>query len=289
MKQEYTQYNFLSQKYKKEVNKKTDLMKNTSLEDFCSYLLKETFDTNADYNIKTPLSDEDIEKCENILLLSEFLFLKKKCSQYFLPDKKLIDFLVNSVREYDCELCSILPDAGIVNFPVKCNIPPIIFSKIKATFDDGTQGEALHVFQKRGLTSGYGIDYLCVPIIKKSQLAITVTETLINQSRIMANIIMGLCLYIKCFPFSVHDGLPEGCRHPGYYNFSNCKSVSIAPEILESDNRSVTPHIRSGHFRLLQDERYKNKRFQVIFVRECFVKGTAKTVEDINERKLINE
>ena len=96
-------------------------------------------------------------------------------------------------------------------------------------------------------------------------------------------LVAGLCLYKKCFPYAVRNGVPNDCLNQNYYE--RPQTISIAREILESDERTVTPHIRSGHFRLLQSERFKKKRFQVVFVKGCFVKGQAKTIEDINERK----
>jgi len=37
-------------------------------------------------------------------------------------------------------------------------------------------------------------------------------------------------------------------------------------------------HFRRGHFRVLKSERFVNKRWQSVFVRQTFVGGEAKTV-----------
>jgi hypothetical protein len=92
------------------------------------------------------------------------------------------------------------------------------------------------------------------------------------------NLISGFISYISCFPEMVHDGVPTGIIHPAHYK--HCKSFHVSP-LIEHDRGSATPHFRSGHFRILSSERFTHKRYQVIFIKECFVKGEAKTVEGI--------
>jgi len=49
-------------------------------------------------------------------------------------------------------------------------------------------------------------------------------------------------------------------------------------DVIDNDARIVTPHFRSGYFRHLSSDFYKNKKGQIIFIHETFVKGTAQTV-----------
>ena len=47
------------------------------------------------------------------------------------------------------------------------------------------------------------------------------------------------------------------------------------------------PHMRRGYFKCLSSDFYKNKRGQIIFIRETMVKGKSKTVDmSDDERKL---
>jgi hypothetical protein len=88
----------------------------------------------------------------------------------------------------------------------------------------------------------------------------------------------GILAYMACFPDCIHEGLPEGIQHPAH--FKKIKSFRVMPQI-EHEHGNITPHFRSGHFRVLSSEKFTKKRFQVIFIKECFVKGEAKTVEGI--------
>lgn len=88
----------------------------------------------------------------------------------------------------------------------------------------------------------------------------------------------GLAMYWSCFPETVKDGVPEDLKHTAYHNNPVNKTVSVSPEIFHGDHASPTAHFRKGHFRCLRSEKFKNKRFQVVFVHETFVNGKAKTV-----------
>lgn len=87
----------------------------------------------------------------------------------------------------------------------------------------------------------------------------------------------GLMLYISCFDNVLVDGVPEDMKHKG--RFRTEKSFCLIPrkEIMGAGH-VVSPHFRNGHFRLLTSPKFVNKRGQTVFVSECFVKGTAKTV-----------
>lgn len=55
----------------------------------------------------------------------------------------------------------------------------------------------------------------------------------------------------------------------------------------EGQNGAKRPHMRKGYFKCLSSDFYKNKRDQIIFVRETMVKGKSKTVDmSDDERKL---
>ena len=88
-------------------------------------------------------------------------------------------------------------------------------------------------------------------------------------------ILAGLGLYMSCFPEQVKDGIPADAKR-AEYAAHNAKTIGVSEAIVCRDG--ITPHYRSGHFRLLSADRYVNKKGQVVFVHGCFVKGHAKTV-----------
>lgn len=94
-----------------------------------------------------------------------------------------------------------------------------------------------------------------------------------------ANLIYGLALYLSCFPEALRDGLPVFAKHPAHFRGKTCKTVAAVPQVIDRDG--PTPHFRKGHFRTLRSSRYVNKRWQVVWVSEAFIKGQAKTVEDV--------
>jgi len=275
MKQEYTQYSFF-------IN--NNIKTRRELGHIVTW---EMIVEKAKINIKNnPVGNEKFNQI-NSIIIAENVFKKAKCSQYFINDLKLFKFITNSVKSYQTSLVDILPTGGILNFPVEWNLPSFIFVK-GLSADKRTNLIFVNLSNKNTLLSSASFivddssDLINDPVFMDK---LAKGETI----HLACKFIFGLSLYLKCFPCAVRDGLPDNCLHPNHYKFSEINTVSIAPEILDSSDRTVTPHIRSGHFKLLGSDFYKKMKGQVIFISECFVKGTAKTVEDINERKLINE
>lgn len=87
--------------------------------------------------------------------------------------------------------------------------------------------------------------------------------------------IAGIGLYMSAFPEQVKPGIPADAKR-AEYAAGNAKTIGVAESIITRDG--VTPHYRSGHFRLYSDDRYVNLKGQVRFVEGCFVHGQAKTV-----------
>ena len=90
---------------------------------------------------------------------------------------------------------------------------------------------------------------------------------------------LGVCLYISAFPETIINGLPSDLKHPSHHHHKDAFTIGISDKVkLGGTHDSPTPHFRVGHFRVLQSEKFTNKRFQTVFVHETFVRGVAKTV-----------
>lgn len=85
-------------------------------------------------------------------------------------------------------------------------------------------------------------------------------------------VLFGLSLYIDAFP----DALRE-FNAPDYkpWRRSTTLTLRVPKDVQEDIDRSVSPHYRRGHMRVLSNEKYKNKKGQTVFVKGCFVKGRA--------------
>jgi hypothetical protein len=95
---------------------------------------------------------------------------------------------------------------------------------------------------------------------------------------------LNLLMYEMCFPGCVNVGVPEDISNPNRYRkIPSPKTVSVTKDILHDDHSTITPHFRSGYFRVLSSDYYKAKRNKVVFTRATFVRGTAKTVSESPE------
>ena len=90
--------------------------------------------------------------------------------------------------------------------------------------------------------------------------------------------IFSLGVYLKCFPSALVEGLCLNMQNPNYHKHNKVLTVQSVPQIVERSG--PVPHYRSGHFRILSSPRYVNKQYDIIFVRDTFVKGAVKTVVD---------
>ena len=99
----------------------------------------------------------------------------------------------------------------------------------------------------------------------------TKDHTLLNT---LFRICLGVMVYAKAFPDYIISGLP---RMVSIGMPSRANILTAAPEILEGATRtSVSMHIRAGHFKTLQHERFKRNEDgtpKVIFVRQTVVAG----------------
>lgn len=85
-------------------------------------------------------------------------------------------------------------------------------------------------------------------------------------------------LYLCAFPEKVIDGVPNDFRINKMATVLGGKRFHLKTSDKMIDKSSPIPHIRSGHFRRLESDYYKNKKGQVVWIESTMVKGKAKTV-----------
>lgn len=94
-------------------------------------------------------------------------------------------------------------------------------------------------------------------------------------------LVCDLGMYLGCFPECVKAGPPADLRHPAHHKGA-ALSFEVSPRVRAPHqggmHASPCGHFRNGHFRVLQSEYFKAKRFQTVFVHDTFVNGRAETV-----------
>jgi hypothetical protein len=106
-------------------------------------------------------------------------------------------------------------------------------------------------------------------------------------------IIVSLFYYMINFPDVIKQGMPENASFSN--DFVNGRSnlrIGIHPKIIshtsKERNGKVTTHFRSGHYRVLKDERYTKARFKTIFVQSTIVNRGMDTIT-VEDTKHVHE
>lgn len=216
-----------------------------------------------------------LDSIDLMMYAAEYQCFRGFATHYFLDSPELLKFCMKATPPLNKRLFDALITSdndsvgswGVIHAPGG-NEKPILFG-YTPVWDEGNKIVHDYMIVLNSELSGcYFIDDDTLPYLSK-------VDTVVNMLRT----VLGVGLYAKCFPSAIHEGLPSFAKHPAHYKNKPCISVNIDPQLLSRSG--PIPHIRRGHFRLLQSDRYKNKQGEVIFVSETFVKGTAKTVEDI--------
>ena len=215
-------------------------------------------------------TDRILHQC---ILQRRYFFETHHIRHYFLNSHPLCEFLETSVKSPSAkELCNLMTeDADYCHI---CVHFPTSYMKYSALLEIDKKYEKYYSMCAMQFNPDADDNF----IFFRAEDSIDLDFSNQNNMKLV-KIIFGLCYYIKCFPESVSEGFPENGKNPNHYRKFENFSVSPVKEIAENPH-SVSPHFRNGHFRYLQSEKYKKKRFQVVFVRECFVGGEVKTVND---------
>lgn len=107
------------------------------------------------------------------------------------------------------------------------------------------------------------------PRLEQDNKNIYATET--------TNIALNALIYMDCFKECVIDGVPDiDCRSD---TAKIKKTITLHRDIEEVCRQAqITPHMRRGHFRFLQSEKFVNAKGKTVYVKPAMVKGKAKTV-----------
>lgn len=101
---------------------------------------------------------------------------------------------------------------------------------------------------------------------------------------------VNLLAYMECFPECVRDGVPTTNNETIYHFKGKNVKIGISEKLIEDGQKGAKrPHMRKGYFKCLTSDFYKNKRGQIIFVRETMVKGKSKTVDMSDDERKIDE
>ena len=95
-----------------------------------------------------------------------------------------------------------------------------------------------------------------------------------DSAKAMVKTIYGLALYLDAFPETATKATRYDVKDVAHYA-GNAFTVAANESAREDVARSVSPHFRRGHFRMLTSEMFRRKRGQVVFVRGSFVRGHA--------------
>lgn len=205
----------------------------------------------------------------------------------FMPDRSFCDWISECAKTMDAELgATAIQGFGsafiCLHFPCDSGLPgALVYMKVEnnvgnvvldLSFDSPIGGCCINTWL-------YGqsaqTEMVCKYDNADDTTPIDVRQKQADIGEYYTRMIAGLGLYMTCFPEQVQDGIPADAKR-AEYAAGHAKTIGISESVVQRDG--VTPHYRSGHFRLLSAERYVNKRGQVVFIRGCFVHGQAKTV-----------
>jgi len=218
-----------------------------------------------------------------ILISMEYVLLGAKGLHFFLPDKNFCDWIVGCVQKLEPDHVEIITQmlgkkyVAAFHFPTEAKINSICFEirnseasyylshGIKKSENDRSGKE---LYGAISLTNTF---FSCI-----LDGRIRAEYTLLRDSEMWyIKLIVGLGMYLSCFPDQIKPGIPDDLKHANHYGGTK-QTIGISETVMMRDG--PTPHYRVGHFRILQSDRYTHKRGQAVFVQGCFVKGQAETV-----------
>lgn len=231
----------------------------------------------------------------------ETMLLKGMCTHLFLPGREFCDWLVQAVPKkithkflhtvtgfmpYDQAQSDEALRVVCLHFPTGSGRNSVLVGVVRpptgalaAAYpaQAAAQQVSISVCSSYKDMDALGGEYAYMRLRKDEEADTAAVNDRVNW---YINLVIGLGLYLDCAPEFLHPGVPAGLK---LKEPLACGSMTITEDVRmthRDEGGTVSPHYRSGHFRLLSAERYVNKRGQTVFVRPCFVHGTAATVQD---------
>ena len=213
----------------------------------------------------------------------EHCLMQGKGKHLFMPDKVFCDWLVACVPVLETEHAKALTvnflhgNVGCMHFPTSSKLYSCCF----------VIPEEVHQYNLSSPTEQlipYGAIAMLFPVNNDSKLswATTIIIDTIDLTKCepmvqyYAKLIIGLGMYLSCFPAQIKKGIPEDITNVKCYQQGDLRHIGIERSIVVRDG--PMPHYRTGHFKILRSEFYTKMRYKTIFVHGCFVKGKAETV-----------
>lgn len=213
----------------------------------------------------------------------ELMILGGKAKHFFFTDITFCNWLVDCVVELTPDYGQVLQEligddvAGVIHFPCDSGrVSMGFFFKKECVKPDGTDWPDWSCLLMQHSFNNDQDLFSCIFVLPPTAGP---TSTKGWKQMWYAKLLIGMAMYLKCFPDTLVDGLPSDLKHPSHHQHKAAFTVGISEKVkLGGTHDSPTPHFRCGHFRVLKSEKFTHKRFQTVFVHETFVKGTAKTV-----------
>jgi hypothetical protein len=246
-----------------------------------------------------PLTFEE-RKMFGIILNVDVPILRGEAKHLFMPNKEFCDWLVSCVNKLQPEHARMLIEnmgceVGVLHFPTDSKITSVGFwipqeiiwkEKAENGYYDLRDVECLPdgTFRTR-------FDQMYISISRDFPSKVCVASMILRDLppndefkgseyfMWYTKLIVGLGMYVSCFPETITEGVPEDLKHPSYHPYAKPFVIGVSNKIRGvGTGDSVNPHYRKGHWRLLQSEKFTHKRYQSIFVSECFIHGEADTI-----------
>jgi hypothetical protein len=92
------------------------------------------------------------------------------------------------------------------------------------------------------------------------------------------HVILNMLFYMNAFPDYVYEGVPKRAVLDEDVNIK--KRITLMPNEKFLRKITISPHLRSGHFRTYKSDYFTNMKGKTEWIEPIFVKGIAITVED---------
>lgn len=235
-------------------------------------------------SLESHFDDPDELNRERLAVIALVMRVEKHYHNIFISDGRVLDFIRHSkIRDQDLEMVSQVAKREMESFQAfAIHTTDEVFSTFAmfATLDqNGAPLSGIACLKGDGtLHSGFGFTDTEVEDNQSVGLDVSTAQE-IEKNAPLVSFVLNVFLYRDAFPESIIDGPPN--LNVDKSEYRNSSRLVASKEIINSYGHGpVSPHIRRGHFRFLKSEKYKNKRFQTVYVKPTMVGATAEHIEE---------